>query len=273
MSLNIDKIKKRTCAFYTFGCKVNQYETQVIREQFFKEGFIETKNDPDYFIVNGCTVTASADRKCRSLLKSLHKKNPKSKIILTGCYAKNYSNVKNQDSGIIGVIDQDEKFSLVDLVKKNKSYQKLKSDKNEYNISDFAGHSRAFVKIQDGCNNFCSYCIVAHMRGLPTSKNMQLIIDEVAGLAKRGFKEIVLTGINIGTWAINDNEPKGQLPELIKKLVEIKELHRLRLSSVELAHVDDLLIEQFKNSKKLCPHLHIPLQSADDHILKEMNRR
>ncbi|MFH1061321.1 MAG: tRNA (N(6)-L-threonylcarbamoyladenosine(37)-C(2))-methylthiotransferase MtaB [Candidatus Omnitrophota bacterium] len=277
----MNKAIKKTCAFYTFGCKVNQYETQFIREQFLKQGFVETKEKPAYYIVNGCTVTSAADRKCRYLLRSLHKKNPQAKIIITGCFAKNNPNIKKQNMGISQVIEPGQKSMLIDIAQNNindriidplAKDKKLNSLRKEM-ITDFQAHSRAFVKVQDGCDNFCSYCIVPYMRGLPMSRAIKVIIKEVTGLVNKGFKEIVLTGINLGMWGSESGKVNGKLPELINQLVKIKQLKRLRLSSVEFAHVDDLLIEQFKKSKKICAHLHIPLQSGDDDILKKMNRR
>ncbi|MBU1087418.1 MAG: tRNA (N(6)-L-threonylcarbamoyladenosine(37)-C(2))-methylthiotransferase MtaB [Candidatus Omnitrophica bacterium] len=283
MSLNQKKNNGKTCQFYTFGCKVNQYETQLIREQFLAQGFSETNQDPDYLIINGCTVTAAADRKCRYLLRSLRKKNPLTKIIVTGCFAKNNPDISLQP-GIDHVVSQDDKLSIIEqisinpgnsqnIIESKVTLEKSKNISRKTLINDFQGHSRAFVKIQDGCDNFCSYCIVPYMRGLPTSKNLEIITQEAAGLAEKGFKEIVLTGINLGMWGCESAKSNGGLSALLNQLLGIKQLPRLRLSSVELIHVNDLLIEQIINSDKLCAHLHIPLQSGDDQILKKMNRR
>ncbi len=282
MSFNQKKDIPKTCQFYTFGCKVNQYETQLIREQFLAQGFNETKQNPDYYIINGCTVTAAADRKCRYLLRSLHKKYPQAKIIVTGCFAKNNPSIAKQ-LGISSVISQDEKLSFIDFPglspKKDENSavlagkSKFKNSQQNRLINDFEAHSRAFVKVQDGCDNFCSYCIVPHMRGLPVTKDIEIVKQEVSGLARKGFKEIVLTGINLGMWGCQQGGRSGQLEVLIKQLVSIDALQRLRLSSIELIHVNDLLIEQLVSSEKLCRHLHIPLQSGDNLILKKMNRR
>ncbi|MBU1045164.1 MAG: tRNA (N(6)-L-threonylcarbamoyladenosine(37)-C(2))-methylthiotransferase MtaB [Candidatus Omnitrophica bacterium] len=283
MILNKKKNNVKTCKFYTFGCKVNQYETQLIREQFLAKGFIETNKNPDYFIINGCTVTAAADRKCRYLLRSLHKKNPSAQIIVTGCFAKNNPDIIFQP-GVDQVIPQEDKLTIIEQINLNpeKKQSLIASKLNAVNlngceqknlINDFKGHSRAFVKIQDGCDNFCTYCIIPSMRGLPISRDLEIIKQEVAGLAKKGFKEIVLTGINLGMWSAQSPKTNNRLSYLIEQLLTIKQLQRLRLSSVELIHVDDLLIKQIENSDKLCAHLHIPLQSGDDQILKKMNRR
>lgn len=272
---------KRTCAFFTFGCKVNQYETQLIREEFLSHGFRETKVSPSFLIVNGCTVTARADKKCKSLLKNLSRKNPEAKIILTGCYAQNVKVLKIELDNISCIIPQDQKGDVFKAVE-NKFAKQLediddvpellhKTDEFAKGISGFSSHSRAFVKIQDGCDNFCTYCIVPHMRGKPRSRNLKEIIREVKFLSENGFKEIVLCGINLGTWG-EDLDKKLRIKDLIKELNALEDLERLRLSSIELKHVDDSLLEAFAKYSKLCPHLHIPLQSGDSFILKKMHR-
>jgi threonylcarbamoyladenosine tRNA methylthiotransferase MtaB len=265
-------MNKNTCAFYTFGCKVNQYETQLLREQFLENGFRENKDNPAFYIINGCTVTAQADRKCRNLINSLHRRHPKAKIIITGCYAKNHPEVKDPLKGSVQVIDHDQKSKLFELsdipVSGRSSVKKIRDS-----ISSFQGHSRAFVKIQDGCDCFCSYCIVPYMRGFPVYKQRSVIVKEVAYLAGEGFKEIVLTGINLGTWQDKSGENVLELTDLILDLQQIHGLERLRLSSIELVHVNQRLIDLVSRSDKICPHFHIPLQSGDDQILKKMNRR
>jgi len=273
--------KPKTVKSFTLGCKVNQYETQLIREQFKKIGFVETQN-PAFYIINGCTVTASADRKCRNLIKSLHRKNPQAKIIVTGCYAQNTSNTAEPLQKISFFIPQKEKKYLLKRVterfrlktNQKKSFLGLKGEDSEslQKISDFKNHSRAFVKIQDGCDNFCSYCIVPLMRGEPRSRNAEEILDEIEILTQEGFKEIVLCGINLGTWGA-DFKPKQRLAQLIRKIEKISNLERLRLSSIEFEHVSSELLDEFSRSKKLCLHLHIPVQSGDDLILAKMNRK
>ena len=272
---------KRTCAFFTFGCKVNQYETQLIREEFLANGFVETEVAPAFLIVNGCTVTSRADKKCRSLLKNLSCKNPKAKIILTGCYAQNIKASKLKPKGVSCIIPQDQKGSVFRMVERE--FGEILEDKNaaaylppEFNgwqkgITDFTRHNRAFVKIQDGCDNFCSYCIVPHMRGGPRSRKPKEILSEIDFLSKKGFKEIVLCGINLGTWG-REFRQRAQIADLIKELNLLPGLKRLRLSSIEFRDVNDCLLKQFSDNSKLCRYLHIPLQSGDSFILKKMNR-
>ncbi|MCK4994772.1 MAG: tRNA (N(6)-L-threonylcarbamoyladenosine(37)-C(2))-methylthiotransferase MtaB, partial [Candidatus Omnitrophica bacterium] len=272
---------KRTCAFFTFGCKVNQYETQLIREEFQANGFVETEAAPAFLIVNGCTVTARADKKCSSLIKKLSRKNPKAKIILTGCYAQNAQESKIKLEGVRCVVPQDRKglvFQVIDS-QFGEMLEDIDTSVNSHHnvndiekgISDFNRHSRAFVKIQDGCDNFCSYCIVPYMRGLPRSRPLEEILREVELLSENGFKEIVLCGINLGTWG-REFTPWLGVKDLIKELNSLKDLQRLRLSSIELKYVDDSLINAFGKYPKLCRHLHIPLQSGDSLILKKMHR-
>ncbi len=275
-----DKIK-RTCAFFTFGCKVNQYETQLIREEFLANGFVETEVTPAFLIVNGCTVTSRADKKCSSLLKNLSRKNPGARIILTGCYAQNTKVLKIKPKGVSCVIPQDQKSSVFEIVERefgemleDKGGPKNLSqefDPRQKGITDFTRHNRAFVKIQDGCDNFCSYCIVPHMRGSPRSRKLEEILNEVDLLSKKGFKEIVLCGINLGTWG-REFKQRRQIADLIKELNFLPGLKRLRLSSIELKDVNESLIGQFSDNLKLCRHLHIPLQSGDSLILGKMNR-
>ena len=272
---------KRTCAFFTFGCKVNQYETQLIREEFIANGFTETKENPSFYIVNGCTVTSRADKKCSSLLKSLFRKNPRAKIILTGCYAQNIKVKRLEPENVSCIIPQDKKSSVFHVVesKFGKLFESihapahLLSDFNnlEKGIREFNGHNRAFVKIQDGCDNFCTYCIVPFMRGAPWSRPLAEVFNEVKLLSEKGFKEIVLCGINLGTWG-REFMPGLKINNLVKALSTLGDLKRLRLSSIELKYVDDSLIEALGGDLKLCHHLHIPLQSGDSFILKKMHR-
>ncbi|MCG2711545.1 MAG: tRNA (N(6)-L-threonylcarbamoyladenosine(37)-C(2))-methylthiotransferase MtaB [Candidatus Omnitrophica bacterium] len=272
---------KRTCAFFTFGCKVNQYETQLMREELLANGFVETEKRPAFLIVNGCTVTSRADKKCGSLLKNLSRKNPKAKIILTGCYAQNTKALKIKPEGVSCIIPQDQKTLVYRMIERE--FGEILEDNNaaahlphefygpQNGISEFPSHNRAFVKIQDGCDNFCSYCIVPYMRGGPRSRELKEILSEAELLSKKGFKEIVLCGINLGAWGREFKEAL-EIGDLIKELNFLPGLKRLRLSSIELKHVNDSLIDKFSEDLKLCRHLHIPLQSGDSFILKKMNR-
>lgn len=239
--------------FYTLGCKVNQYETQAIRERFLGKGYKEIYNGipADFCLINTCTVTAAADAKCRNLIRSAIKENPSARIIVTGC-----------------LIEKDRRavadIKGVDLIIPKSLFPQR--------ISKFCGHTRAFLKVQDGCDNFCSYCKVPLVRGRPRSKNLGQIAQEAQALVKNGLKEIVLCGICLGAYG-KDLIPKLNLVDVIKELEKIDGLLRIRLSSIEAGDVPEELIARMAQSKKLCPHLHIPIQSGDDEILKKMNRK
>lgn len=243
----------KTIKFYTLGCKVNQYDTQSIRERFLKQGFKEIYNGKKsgFYLINTCTVTAVAERKSKEAIRRCIKANPKAEVIVTGCL------VEKDNSALSGI--------------KGVSHIIAKRFFPE-GISDFSGHTRAFLKVQDGCNNFCSYCRVPLVRGASRSRPLDTVVNEAEALVKKGFKEIVLTGICLGAYG-RDMTPKLSLVELISALEKISGLLRLRLSSIEAIDVTEALIAKMKSSKKLCPHLHIPIQSGDDEILKKMNRR
>ena len=270
--------------FYTLGCKVNQYETQGLREQFLKAGFRENNTEKtDIYIINTCTVTAQADSKSRHLIRKALQSNPKSEIIVTGCYVEKDASEILKISDRIQIVPNQQKHRIVTLLgfaNKRTNEQtnppaKLQAGRagNEtfipLNISDFKGHERAFVKIQDGCNNFCSYCKVPLVRGSSRSRSNKEVVEEVKRLVNRGFKEVVLTGICLGDYHYGHFD----LADVVTSLKKIKGEFRIRLSSVEPQLISDELIEKMANSARICPHLHIPLQSGDDAILKRMNRR
>ncbi|MFA5362565.1 MAG: MiaB/RimO family radical SAM methylthiotransferase [Candidatus Omnitrophota bacterium] len=243
----------KTFKIYTLGCKVNQYDSQSIRERFLQAGFKEMCNGKQayFYIINTCTVTASADRKSRNIIRRCISENPRGKTIVTGCLAK-----KNEASlsGIEGI-----------------GYIIGKRFWGE-GISDFQGRTRAFLKIQDGCNNRCSYCKVPLVRGSSRSRDMNTIVREASVLAAKGFREIVLTGICLGAYG-KDLKPRSSLTGLINELEKIPALERLRLSSIEASDISDELIAKMSVSRKLCPHLHIPIQSGDNEILRLMRRK
>lgn len=239
--------------FFTLGCKANQYDTQSIRERFLNKGFSEAKggSQPDYFLINTCTVTSGADQKSRNIIRRCIQAVPQAKVIVTGCLAENdWIQLKN----IKGI-------SLI--VKKSFFPEK---------ISSFSQHTRAFLKIQDGCSNFCSYCKVALVRGKERSKELKQILQEARQLVGCGYKEIVLTGICLGAYGKN-SAAKFTLVDVLGSLEKINGLARIRLSSIEAGDVSPELIKYLQQSKKLCRHLHIPIQSGDDSILKLMNRK
>ena len=242
-----------TIKFCTLGCKVNQYDTQSIRERFLGYGFREVKKNEkaDTYLINTCTVTSSADQKSRGIIRSCIRENPKAKVIITGCMVKNDQHSLAKIKGISLIVSRSF-FSQ--------------------GVTDFYGHTRAFLKIQDGCDNFCSYCKVPLVRGGSRSRPLAEVIKEGEALAAKGFKEIVLTGICLGAYG-NDLNPKLNLINVITKLEETSGILRIRLSSIEAGDLSDDLINKMPKFRKLCPHLHIPIQSGDDEILRKMKRK
>lgn len=260
----------KTVKFYTLGCKVNQYDTQVIREQFNRLGFRELTNGlpADIYVVNTCTVTHRADTDSLKLIRRAKQENREAKIIVTGCLTElDEDKIKSTAREILIVrnIDKDKILNYIDS-----NYSKL-TTQNSSLITYFKGHTRAFLKIQDGCDNFCSYCKVPYVRGSPRSKAISEIVIEAEKLVENGFKEIVLCGVCLGAYG-KDLGPQSNLVSVIKRLEEVSGLLRIRLSSIEPKDVNAALIEKLRSSDKLCPHLHIPLQSGDDDVLRKMNR-
>jgi threonylcarbamoyladenosine tRNA methylthiotransferase MtaB len=253
--------------FYTLGCKVNQYETQEIRERFLEAGFLEVKGKEaaDIYVVNTCTVTAKADKDSLYFIHRSRQENPGAKIVVTGCLAELERKKIKAQPGVSLVVSNLDKTKIVSkLCGKSKESQK--------GISFLEGHTRAFLKIQDGCNNFCSYCRVPLARGRSRSKPLEEIIREAARLVKNGFKEIVLSGICLGSYGA-DLKPGKDLVDVIEGMEKIDGLLRIRLSSIEAKDVSNRLIDKMAASSKLCPHLHIPIQSGDDEILRKMLRK
>ncbi|MDD5421996.1 MAG: tRNA (N(6)-L-threonylcarbamoyladenosine(37)-C(2))-methylthiotransferase MtaB [Candidatus Omnitrophota bacterium] len=263
---------------HTLGCKVNQYESQAIRELLVKGGFKEclTKEIADIYIVNTCTVTHKADKESRYWLGMFHKTNPNARIVVTGCYVETNADDVSFLPGVAHIVKNEDKSRIAEILKG------LDGVKGEpLSITGFKGHEKAFVKIQDGCENRCSYCKVPLVRGPVRSKPLRDIVREVEGLVANGFKEIVLAGICLGTWgkdpvssviAKEVGLKEASLKDVLKSLDSISGDFRIRLSSIELRYVTDELIEFIAGTKKMCRHLHIPLQSGDDEILKRMNR-
>ena len=259
----------KTFKFHTLGCKVNQYETQLMREQLLKYGLkeINPETPADLYIINTCTVTTDADRESRRLIRHSMKKNPDAAIIAAGCYVEKDADViKAIDNRIILLTNKDKKEIIEKLVPGTNFFMA------PLFITHFKDHTKAFIKIQDGCDNFCSYCKVPYVRGAPKSREKDEIIQGAKALLKNNYKELVLTGVCLGAYGKDSN---GQV-SLTDILTAISDLHgdfRIRLSSIEMQDITDELIDIIKTRDNICNHLHIPLQSGDDEILKKMNRR
>ncbi len=248
--------------FFTLGCKVNQYETQGLKEQFSRRGHRITKEKADLYVINTCTVTSRADSKSKDTILRAKKENPEAKIAVSGCLAQ-----LNRDFiaelGVDYIISQDQKAFLPDIV------LGLPFSKEAFKITCFSNH-RAFVKVQDGCDNSCSFCKISYLRGSSRSKTKACAIAEVKEVCRR-HKEIVLCGVNLGLWG-RDLTPKSTLGDLVKDLLRVSSLGRLRLSSLEPLFLNQELLSSL-HGEKLCPHFHFPFQYGDNRILAEMNKK
>jgi threonylcarbamoyladenosine tRNA methylthiotransferase MtaB len=257
----------------TLGCKVNAYESEGIKELLLKENDIETDNpaEADIIIVNTCSVTNSADNKCLKMVRHLKRENDRAIFIVCGCSVQNNID-KYKNLNINYLLGNNEKNKIPYLIKNESCYENIYDIKNiEYEkmtINNFE-HIRAYIKIQDGCDNYCTYCIIPYLRGHRRCKDYQTIINEANTLVKNGYQEIVLLGIDTGTFKSDNHD----LADLINDLSKIKGLNRIRLSSIEITELDENFYNVLKNNKVLCDHLHIPLQAGSDEILKKMNRK
>lgn len=261
----------------TFGCKVNQYESNMMKENMLSSNFFYTEdlNDANIIIVNTCSVTNVADKKCLKMIRRLKREYSNAILVVAGCSSQNKQSVyENLDIDIL--IGNRDKSIIDKLIKEyietEKKYVKFYNDRNldfeDMYISDY-NHTRAFIKIEDGCDNFCSYCIIPYVRGSVRSKDFDKVIKEAEELAKHGHKEIVLTGIHTGHYLNNGYD----LTDLINELSKIDDIKRIRISSIEVTELNEKFLDMLKNNDKVCDHLHIPLQAGSDEILKRMNRK
>ena len=264
----------------TFGCKVNSYESEFMKEQLIKKGYSynEDYKNSDIVIVNTCSVTNVADNKCKKMIRSIRRDNSSAILMVCGCTSENHREELN-DLDIDILIGNKEKSMVVSLIedymqtkeKYIKFYDTKKLPFEDMRIEEFNGLTRAYVKIQDGCNNYCAYCVIPYVRGNIRSKNFDEAVEEIKSLVDKGHKEIVFTGINTG--AYGKETGKYDLTDLIREISKIDGLERIRVSSIEITEIDDKFIEEMKNNKKLCGHLHVSLQSGSERILKVMNRK
>ena len=261
----------------TFGCKVNQYESNMMKEKMLSSNFFyeENMSDANIIIVNTCSVTNVADKKCLKMIRKIKREYPNALLVVAGCSSQNNQNVYEAlDIDIL--LGNKDKSKIAELIKKyldtEKKYVKFYNERNldfeDMLINDY-NHVRAFVKIEDGCDNFCSYCIIPFVRGSVRSKDFDTVIKEAKLLTEHGHKEIVLTGIHTGHYMSNNHD----LTDLINELSKIDDLLRIRISSIEITELNDKFLEMLKINKKVCNHLHIPLQAGSDEILKRMNRK
>ncbi len=262
-------------AYHTFGCKVNFADSCMISRQLVEQGLsqVNINEDADIFILNTCSVTENADRKAQKFIKKLNIKYPGSKIIVTGCYAELKPTEISKIKGVSKVIGLNDKFNTEEyynLISENiitKSPTTVNDFKISYSLSE---RVRAFIKIQDGCDYICSYCTIPKARGKSRSGKIVEIINVIKDLVNNGIKEIILSGINIGDFGKGNNE---NLLDLLKEIELVKDLDRYRISSIEPNLLSDDIVDFLSKSKKALPHLHIPLQSGSEKVLKNMRRR
>lgn len=260
----------------SLGCKVNIYESELVTNILKNNNYtvVDFEDKADIYIINTCSVTNESDKKSRKMINRAKKNNPAAIIIVMGCYSQ--VNAEDIDADI--VLGNKDKSKIVEIIeeyiktkqKKKIIYDLTKVDFEKMEITNFDSHTRAFVKIQDGCNAFCSYCIIPYVRGRVRSKDPEDVIKEVTTLVEKGYKEIVLTGIHTGRYGTDINTT---LEELLNKLVNIPNIYRIRLSSIEINEITPGIKELLKENKVMAKHLHIPLQSGSNKILKLMNRR
>lgn len=265
----------------TLGCKVNQYESEAIEELFIKKGFEKKENDADVYVINTCTVTNMSDRKSRQMISRARKDNPEAVVAVMGCY----SQVKPEEvasiEGVDIVLGSRNKESVVELcsealenkgvmdqviaASESKTYEELQ-------ISNQSEMTRAYIKIQDGCNMYCSYCLIPYARGNIVSRDIDSIVEETKRLAENGFKELVLTGIHVASYG-KDFEDDISLIDVIEAVASVDGIERIRLSSMEPRHVTRDFLERMAATGKACDHFHLSLQSGSDDVLKAMNRK
>lgn len=267
-------------AFYTLGCKVNQYETEYMSETLKNAGFqiVSHNEEADYYIINSCTVTATADQKTRQNVRKFKRQHPNSIVILTGCMPQAFPEQASALNEADIVLSNKSNKDILDLINEyNINHNRIvkiekhqKGDKfDECNINEFNERIRAFVKIEDGCDRFCTYCIIPMSRGRVRSKSLDDLKTEVEHLANNGVKEIVLVGINLSSYGKGES---FDLVDAIKICNDNDKILRVRLGSLEPDHITDDVIERMSKCEKLCPQFHISLQSGCDKTLKEMNR-
>ena len=270
-------------AFYTLGCRVNVYESEAMTEKFIREGYevVDFTEVADVYVINTCTVTNMGDKKSRQIINRARRLNENAIIAVVGCYSQMAPKEVSAIEGVDVVLGTRNKGDVVYYVNKAIDEEKiqvhvegvLQNKKfEELNINDYQDKTRAFLKIQDGCNRFCTYCIIPYSRGAVCSKDPEKVINEIKSLSEHGFKEIILSGIHIASYGL-DLDSNIMLVDLLEEIEKIDGIERVRIGSIEPAFFTPEVIEKIKDMKKLCPQFHLSLQSGCNSVLKRMNRR
>lgn len=275
----------KRAALHNLGCKVNAYETEAMQQMLKNAGYeiVPFTECADVYVVNTCSVTNMADRKSRQMLHKAKKENPDSIVVAVGCYVQTSAEQAKTDEAIDILIGNDRKHELIELLEQYEKMQEkndslicvkdishLEEAYEELHLEQTAEHTRAFLKVQDGCNQFCSYCIIPYARGRVRSRRMKQVAEEVKKLADNGYHEIVLTGIHLSSYGIDHDE---NLLSLIQKVHQIDGIERIRLGSLEPGIITEEFVQSLIELPKVCPHFHLSLQSGCDETLKRMNRK
>ncbi len=274
---------EQTVAFCTLGCKVNQYETNAMIEQFIKKGYVikEFSEKADIYIINTCTVTNMADRKSRQMLRRVKEINPKAIVVACGCYAqvakeelKKIQEIDliygtNEKNKIVEYIEEFQKDNTKNEVITDVMYQKEFLD---FGTTDYTEKTRAVIKVQDGCDRFCTYCIIPYARGHVRSRKIESVVEEITKIAQKGIKEVVITGIHVASYG-KDLKENISLIDLLEAINKIEGIRRIRLGSLEPTLITEEFLERLTKLEKICDHFHLSLQSGCDETLKRMNRR
>lgn len=270
-------------AFATLGCRVNVYESEAMMEKFIREGYevVDFSEVADVYVINTCSVTNMGDKKSRQMISRGRRQNPDAIIAAVGCYSQIAPNEVSSIEGIDVVLGSRNKGEVVYWVNKAKDEGKMQvqvsevlrnKDFEDLRIEEYQDKTRAFLKIQDGCNRFCAYCLIPYTRGAVCSKDPKKVIEEVKVLAENGFKEIILSGIHIASYGVELDE-KITLMDIIEEIENIDGIERVRIGSIDPTFFTEEVVERITKFKKLCPHFHLSLQSASNGTLKRMNRR
>ncbi|WP_456463297.1 tRNA (N(6)-L-threonylcarbamoyladenosine(37)-C(2))-methylthiotransferase MtaB [Persephonella sp.] len=275
-------MEKLKVAFYSLGCRMNQFETSAMEEEFENRGYTlsEFSDKADIYVVNTCTVTNDADRSSRKTIRQAKRRNPDAVVVATGCYAQVSPDKLSKMEEVDLVIGNSHKTAVLEIVEQfinERRQDKVfidnifrKNDFETFQISTFYEGSRPILKVQEGCNSFCSFCIIPFARGKVRSAKINQIVDQAKILVDRGFKEIVLTGTQLSQFGYDHKE--GFLYDLLKRLVKIEGLYRVRLSSMGINEIDKKLLDLITSEEKIAPHFHLSIQSGDDRVLKDMKR-
>jgi len=271
-------------AYCTFGCRLNQYDTETVRTLLERDGgwrTVSAREDADVYVVNTCSVTARADATARKAIRRIHKQHPEARIVVTGCYAQRAPQELAGLDGVSLVVGAADRARIVDLVgsSDNNGARVAVSPVSEAKrfldvpITEMMEHSRAYVKVQEGCNESCSFCIVPQTRGASRSRRPESVLEQVRALVDGGYEEIVVTGVHVGDYGLDLPEGRRILTGLIREILAVRGLERFRLSSIEPSSITDELIDLMASEPRFARHFHIPFQSGSDEILERMNRR